>query len=110
MLLKNIPTCQMSFSLRSRPAYPISQQGNFVSLRRTGGGSSTGAKRRDGGKTGGHKETMVFTSFDGKPRTVKLLEESVCLIDMDLTRFVCKLNGDNPLPSFLEIGIVRREN
>lgn len=33
------------------------------------------------------ENAMVFTSFDGKPRTVKLLEESVSLVDMDLTRF-----------------------
>ena len=31
--------------------------------------------------------SMEFTSFDGKPRTVNLLRESVYLTDMDLTRF-----------------------
>ncbi|CAM9827874.1 unnamed protein product [Laminaria digitata] len=31
---------------------------------------------------------MQFTSFDGRPRTVKLLTESVYLTDMDLTRYL----------------------
>ena len=55
------------------------------------GGVDEGGGDVEGGEGGrGRAEiepSMKFTSFDGKPRTVNLLRESVYLTDMDLTRF-----------------------
>ncbi|CAM9360246.1 unnamed protein product [Ascophyllum nodosum] len=56
------------------------------------GGVDEGGGDVEGGEGGrGRAEiepSMKFTSFDGKPRTVNLLRESVYLTDMDLTRYL----------------------
>lgn len=68
-------------------------QGGSFSLGNAGVGSSAGSEACGVAGTEGHKDSMVFTSFDGKPRTVKLLQESMYLTDMDLTRFGRELTG-----------------
>ena len=67
-------------------------QGGSFSLGNVGVGSSAGSEACGGAGTEGQKDSMVF-SLDGKPRTVKLLQESMYLTDMDLTRFGRKLIG-----------------
>ena len=71
------------------------------------GGVDEGGGDVEGGEGGrGRAEiepSMKFTSFDGKPRTVNLLRESVYLTDMDLTRFAherkCIFYQTRPAPT-----------